>query len=58
MVTQSSVPPAGYAFGGSLNAGAGEWAPAVHLPEERSDLQAVACGGLSILYQPKGGVDS
>ena len=49
VVTQSAVPPAGYAFGGSLNAGAGEWAPAVHLPEERSDLQAVACNGVIIV---------
>lgn len=49
VVTQSAVPPAGYTFGGPLNAGAGEWAPAVHLPEERSDLQAVACGGVIVV---------
>jgi len=49
VITQSAVSPAGYSFGGSLNAGAGEWAPAVHLPEERSDLQAVACAGAIFL---------
>ena len=49
VVTQSVVPPVGYALGGSLHAGAGEWAPAVHLPEERSDLQAVACNGVIIV---------
>ena len=49
VVTRSAVPPAGHVFGGSLNAGSGEWAPAVHLPEERSDLQAVACGGTIVV---------
>ena len=55
VVTQSAMPPAGYTFGGSLNAGAGEWAPAVHLPEERSDLQAVACGGVIVVL---GGINA
>ena len=55
VVTQSAVPPTGYTFGGSLNAGAGEWAPAVHLPEERSDLQAVACGGVIVVL---GGINA
>ena len=49
VVTRSAVPPEGHVFGGSLNAGTGEWAPAVHLPEERSDLQAVACGGTIVV---------
>ena len=49
VVTRSAVPPEGHVFGGSLHAGAGEWAPAVHLPEERSDLQAVACGGAIVV---------
>ena len=49
VVTRSAVPPAGHVFGGSLHAGSGEWAPAVHLPEERSDLQAVACGGTIVV---------
>ena len=48
-ITRSAEPPAGYAFGGSLHAGAGEWAPAVHMPEERSDLQAVACAGVIVV---------
>ena len=55
VVTRSAVPPAGYTFGGSLHAGAGEWAPAVHLPEERSDLQAVACGGVIVVL---GGINA
>ena len=49
VVTRSAVPPEGHVFGGSLHAGSGEWAPAVHLPEERSDLQAVACGGTIVV---------
>jgi kelch-like protein 17 (actinfilin)/kelch-like protein 20 len=49
VMTQSAESPAGYSFGGSLHAGAGEWAPAVHLPGERSDLQAVACAGVIVL---------
>ena len=55
VVTRSAVPPEGHVFGGSLHAGAGEWAPAVHLPEERSDLQAVACGGTIVVL---GGINS
>ena len=55
VVTRSAVPPAGYVFGQSFNAGTGEWAPAVHMPEERSDLQAVACGGKIVVL---GGINA
>ena len=56
VVTRSAVPPAGYVFGQSLNAGTGDWAPTtVHMPEERSDLQAVACGGKIVVL---GGINA
>lgn len=57
VVTRSAVPPEGHVFGGSLHAGSGEWAPAVHLPEERSDLQAVACGGTIVVLGGINGAD-
>ena len=49
-ISTSSVPPAGFAGGTSaLTTAAGEWAPGVHMPSERSDMQAIACAGAIVL---------
>lgn len=55
IVTNSAKPPDTYELHGALSAGSGEWAPEPSMPFERSDLQAVACGGTIVLL---GGISS
>lgn len=51
-LSSSAVAPSGFE---AFSLFAGEWAPGVNMPEDRSDLQAVACAGSIVLL---GGLNS